>query len=255
PMAWSIAEVARMSNVTSRTLRHYHAIGLLPPAWIGGNGYRYYEREQLLRLQQILVMRQLGLGLEMISEIVNDSRDPVAALRAHHRSLLTERDRFQRLADTVANTIKELEGGDDVAKVSVEHWFEGLDSETQAQYEAEAAERWGAEAVTESKRRVGSWSKQQQEQSQQEWAATLTELVKLIEADVPVDDPRIFEILDGHYRWLSGHWTPNRESYAGLGDLYADDPRFRKKFDKTHPKLAEFLRAAMSKYAQECLDP
>ena len=42
-MAWSIAEVARMSKVTSRTLRHYDEIGLLPPAWIGSNRHRYYE--------------------------------------------------------------------------------------------------------------------------------------------------------------------------------------------------------------------
>ncbi|MEU6713733.1 MerR family transcriptional regulator [Nonomuraea sp. NPDC046802] len=53
-MAWSIAQVAQMSGVTSRTLRHYDEIGLLPPARVGGNGYRYYEEDQLLRLQQVL---------------------------------------------------------------------------------------------------------------------------------------------------------------------------------------------------------
>jgi DNA-binding transcriptional MerR regulator len=53
-MAWSIADVARMSGVTSRTLRHYDEIGLLAPASIGSNGHRYYEEAELLRLQQIL---------------------------------------------------------------------------------------------------------------------------------------------------------------------------------------------------------
>jgi hypothetical protein len=42
-----------MSKVTSRTLRHYDEIGLLRPAAVGSNGMRYYERDQLLRLQQI----------------------------------------------------------------------------------------------------------------------------------------------------------------------------------------------------------
>ncbi|MFI1257366.1 MerR family transcriptional regulator, partial [Streptomyces netropsis] len=65
-MAWSIADVARMSGVTSRTLRHYDEIGLLPPAWIGSNGHRYYEEADLLRLQQILLMRELDLGLREI---------------------------------------------------------------------------------------------------------------------------------------------------------------------------------------------
>lgn len=43
-------------------LRHYDLIGLLAPASVGGNGYRYYELEQLLRLQQILTLRELGIG-------------------------------------------------------------------------------------------------------------------------------------------------------------------------------------------------
>lgn len=53
-MAWPIAEVARMSGVTARTLRHYDEIGLLSPARIGTNGHRYYEERQLLQRQQIL---------------------------------------------------------------------------------------------------------------------------------------------------------------------------------------------------------
>lgn len=50
--ASSITQVARLAKVTSPTLRHYDEIGLLSPAYIGGNGYRYHEDEQLLRPQQ-----------------------------------------------------------------------------------------------------------------------------------------------------------------------------------------------------------
>ncbi|HWO67768.1 MAG TPA: MerR family transcriptional regulator, partial [Umezawaea sp.] len=86
-MAWSIAEVARMSKVTSRTLRHYDAIGLLTPAWVGGNGYRYYEREQVLRLQQILLLRELGLGLDTVGEVLDGRHRTVDVLRNHERWL------------------------------------------------------------------------------------------------------------------------------------------------------------------------
>jgi DNA-binding transcriptional MerR regulator len=84
-VAFSIAEVARMSRVTSRTLRHYDDIGLLAPAFVGANGYRYYEQEQLLRLQQVLLLRELGLGLGAIAEVLAGERDQVAALRQHER--------------------------------------------------------------------------------------------------------------------------------------------------------------------------
>ena len=46
-MAWSIAEVARMSGVTSRTLRHYDEIGLLPPGWIGSDAMAAYADARL----------------------------------------------------------------------------------------------------------------------------------------------------------------------------------------------------------------
>jgi DNA-binding transcriptional MerR regulator len=237
-MAWSTAQVAKMSKVTSRTLRHYDEIGLLSPAWVGGNGYRYYEKEQVLRLQQILVMRELGVGLEAIREIVQQGRDQVEVLRMHRRWLLEERDRFAQLARTVTRTIEELEEGDDMT--SVAHWFEGFDPARQEELQQEARQRWGASNVDSAA-----------PPDMAQWAAQLGALVELIDAGHQPGDQEVLDTLDGHYRWLaSGSWTPNRESYTGLGNLYADDPRFRKNFDKTDPRLAEFMRQAMTTYAE-----
>lgn len=249
-MAWSIAQVAKMSKVTSRTLRHYDEIGLLPPAWVGGNGYRYYEREQLLTLQRILIMRELGLGLDAIAEIVNDGRDPVEALRMHRSWLVAERDRFDRLAATVARTIEELEGGDtNMTTKSASHWFEGFDAAKQAELQQEARQRWGAETVDAANERVQDKSAQWWEQEGGTWLAILEELVTLIDAGKAPDDEQVLDVIDRHYRWITQFWTPNRESYAGLGELYTDDPRFRANYDKTDPRLAEFMRDAMAAYA------
>jgi DNA-binding transcriptional MerR regulator len=247
-MAWSIAQVAKMSKVTSRTLRHYDEIGLLPPAWVGGNGYRYYEQEQLLRLQQILVMRELGVGLDAIKEIVEQGRDQVEVLRMHRRWLLAERDRFARLAHTVTRTIEELEGGDNVT--SMDHWFEGFDSAKQEELQQEARERWGAEQVDAANAHVKGKPKEWWQAQGKQWAEQLGALVALIDAGHEPGDAEVLDVLDGHHRWLSGFWTPDRESYTGLGNTYADDPRFRANFDKTDPRLAEFMRKAMAAYAQ-----
>ncbi|GGR92299.1 hypothetical protein Snoj_52870 [Streptomyces nojiriensis] len=81
-----------MSGVTARTLRHYDETGVLPPARIGANGHRYHEERQLLRLQQILVLRALGVGLQEIGRILSEQVDEVDALRGHHQRLLVERD-------------------------------------------------------------------------------------------------------------------------------------------------------------------
>ena len=74
-VSWSIQQVARMSGVTARTLRYYDEIGLRAPAQIGSSGYRYYEREQLLRLQQILLLRELDMDLPAIAAVVDGARD------------------------------------------------------------------------------------------------------------------------------------------------------------------------------------
>lgn len=244
-----------MSKVTSRTLRHYDEIGLLPPARVGSNGYRYYEQEQLLRLQQILVMRELGVGLEAIAEIVHQGRDEIEVLRMHHSWLLDERDRFQRLADTVRRTIDELKGGENVNAKSMDHWFEGLgDPAKQEALQEEARQRWGAEQVDTANAKVKDKSAQWWQEKGQQWSDQLNALVDLIDAGHAPADAEVQAVIEGHHAWISGMWTPNRESYTGLGDVYADDPRFRANFDKTDPRLAEFLRAAMAEFARTRLE-
>lgn len=49
-MAYTVKKLAELSGVSVRTLHFYDEIGLLPPAYVADNGYRYYEEEQLLNL-------------------------------------------------------------------------------------------------------------------------------------------------------------------------------------------------------------
>src|SRR4051812_23464282 len=102
-VGWSIAEVARESGVTSRTLRYYHAIGLLIPARTAPNGRRYYEQEQLLRLQQILLLRDLGLSLDVVAEVLErrSSASTIEVLGRHKEWLLREQLRLGQLIRTV----------------------------------------------------------------------------------------------------------------------------------------------------------
>ncbi len=247
-MAWSTAQVAQMSTVTSRTLRHYDEIGLLRPAWVGGNGYRYYEPEQLRRLQQILVLRELGLRLDTIARVLAGQTDELAALREHHGRLVAEGERLGRLADTVSRTIRHLERGEDM---SAEEMFNGFEHNP---YEQEAKQRYGAAAVEESKRRVAQLSREQADQVKRDYAEVTERLAGLLRGGAPVDDPAVQDAIDGHYRWVSNFWTPNREAYMGLGNLYVDDARFTENIDESQPGLATYLRDAMAVYARARLD-
>lgn len=156
--SWTIGELARLSGVTSRTLRHYDGIGLLEPVGTAPGGRRIYGREELVRLQQILVLRELGVDLTTIGHVVRSGAErgvQVAVLRAHHTRLLAERDRFDRLAATVAATVQSLEGG---RVMTAKNLYAGFDN---SEYEVEARRRWGDEAVTsagDAWGRLGAWA-------------------------------------------------------------------------------------------------
>ena len=248
-MAWSIAQVARMSKVTSRTLRHYDAIGLLEPAWVGDNGYRYYEREQVLRLQRILLLRDLGLGLDTVAEVLDGRHRAVDVLRNHARWLAAEQERLATLARTVSRTIDELEGGDEV---KLEELFDGFDADRQAGYEAELVRRYGEQAqehIDEGKRRMRDWTKADADGYLAEWKAIVHAYADVFRAGVAADAPQALEVTDRHHTWLSRSWTPNRESYTGLGELYADAPEFKAQLDEHAGGLAEYVRDAIAAYA------
>ena len=242
-MSWSIAEVARMAGTTSRTLRHYDAIGLLTPAYVAPNGVRHYDEPQLRRLQRILLLREMSVPLAAIAAVIDGTQDEVTALRTHHAFLLRERDRVDRLTATVQRTIETMEGR---AEMSPQELFAGFEHNP---YETEAVERWGAEVVDGSKERVRGWTEAQAADAQRGWAETLDRLRPLLDEGATADDPRVLDVVAGHHAWLCGFWTPDATSYAGLARMYADDPRFRDQIDAVRPGLADYLEAAMTAYA------
>ncbi len=66
----SIGQVAEQTNVSVRTLHYYDEIDLLKPSFVSESGYRYYGKDDLLRLHQILVLKKLGFTLSKIKEML-----------------------------------------------------------------------------------------------------------------------------------------------------------------------------------------
>lgn len=238
-----------MSGVTSRTLRHYDEIGLLPPAGVSSNGYRYYEQDELLRLQQILVLRELDLGLAEIAAILDQQRDQVQALRGHYQQLLRERDRLDNVAGTVARTIVELEtkkGHTGMTRINrPENLFEGFDP---TQYDAEARERW-PEQWEQSKRFTDKLTAADTERMQREQTAAMIRMAEFMTARTDVGEPAVQAEVDTAYHAVGQMWTPNAQAFKSLGQMYVDDPRFTATYDAIAPGLAEYYRDAMAVYA------
>ncbi|WP_062211603.1 MerR family transcriptional regulator [Demequina oxidasica] len=242
-----IAAVARLSGTTSRTLRHYDAIGLLPPARTGRDGRRHYAQAELLRLQHILVLRELGTPLPTIQSIVDtdDDATTIALLREHRRGLERERDRFATLAATVAHTIESLEQG--VAMTS-DDILNGFDHD---KYAPEARERWGAPVVDRAYTQWRDLGPDAQSAHLAEHEAISEAIAALASSDADPAGASAQEIVSRHFAWVSRLWTPNAESYTGLGQMYVDDERFRASYDKYGSGTAAFLRDAIAEYAKQ----
>jgi len=123
-MAYTVKRVAAMSGVSVRTLHFYDETGLLKPAYIGANGYRFYEEPQLLALQQILFYRELGFELKQIKRILGrPDFEIVAALQSHRKVLQKNFARTRRLLATIDRTIQHLKGK---KKMKSEEMFAGF---------------------------------------------------------------------------------------------------------------------------------
>ena len=106
-------QLASLAGVSVRTLHYYDDKGLLEPRYRGENGYRYYDEDSIIRLQQIMFFRQLGFSLEEVGKIVSHPEfDVLEALKSHRESLVQKSERLGELISTVDKTIKRLRGQD-----------------------------------------------------------------------------------------------------------------------------------------------
>jgi DNA-binding transcriptional MerR regulator/predicted transcriptional regulator YdeE len=77
----SIGDFARLGHVSPRMLRHYDELGLLRPGRVDPTtGYRSYRVAQLARLHRLLALRDLGLSLDQIGDVLDDE-PPLDELR------------------------------------------------------------------------------------------------------------------------------------------------------------------------------
>ncbi|MEO8307716.1 MAG: MerR family transcriptional regulator [Pseudomonadota bacterium] len=248
----TVKQLARLSGVSVRTLHYYDQIGLLRPAQVGANGYRYYGREELLRLQQILLHRELGLPLDAIATLLDDSdRGRVDRLRQHRQQLMQRTEHYRDLIATVDRTIAELEGG---PKMDTKQLYTGFSPAKQAEYEAQLVERFGEpmrESLEISHRHLKVEGAGAIATRMQELAVIEAALAQHCLQRTPAGHPSLNALLVRHRAWVSGMWgKPCPASrYAGLADLYASHPDFRARYETLAPGLADYLPAVMRAYA------
>ena len=250
----TVKQLAAISAVTVRTLHHYDEIGLLKPASIGSNGYRYYGRRELLRLQRILFHRELGVPLSSIGEMLDlEEADQVGMLLQHRARLIEERERYRILIETIDRTISDLKGETTMANADL---YKGFSQEKQAGYEAWLIERYGEPMrvdIEHSRKCYAQMSPTEREFLGKELQEVEQALAEGLRTGVDPASEVIDQLITRHRAWVSSMWGRpcSAKSYSGLADLYLAHPDFVARYEQIEPGFAEYLARAMKLHAAQ----
>lgn len=249
---YTVKQISDLAQVSVRTLHYYDEIGLLTPSQVRENGYRYYDEAALLRLQQILFYREIGLELMQIKEILDSPNfDLMAALQSHRAVLVEKGKRLQSLIQTIDTTMMHLAGEVNMSK---KRMFEGFSEEKQKEYEREARLRWGPENVNESTRRWNSYSAEKKAAIQEEGGQIYLDMAAAMRAGVPPGSDAVQAILKRWHEHLRYFYEPTLEVLRGLGELYNTDPDFMAFFQKIDPELTPYLQTSIAAYVDHLED-
>ena len=247
---YTVRQLADMAGVSVRTLHHYDHIDLLKPSSRSAAGYRLYEGDDLIRLQQILLFKEIDLPLMDIRDILDDPTfDAVTALRLHREMIQARAARLSQLLQTIDATIGKLERT--TMTLTDEELYEGLTKKQAERYEREAQEMYDPDLVQESKRRIGKMSKKQWQAVKDEGDEVTRAIAALMDRDP--DDAAVQAQIARHHAWIEHFYPASADVYTGLGQLYAEHDEFRAFYEQYAPGLADFMYTAMTHHALNVL--
>ena len=241
-MKMQIKEFADFIGVSVRTLHYYDEIGLLKPAEVDREtGYRYYDDNSILRMQEILFYRELDFSLKSIGEILSSANyDKYKALEQQKILLTLKKERIIRLIDAIDDAVK----GVNVMKA--------FDSSEYEIYKAEVKEKWGhTDAYKEHSERTKHYAKEQWNDltaGMDHIMAEFAECMKNENSPASVEAQNLVKKLQSYI--TDNYYVCTKEILAGLGQMYVADERFRNNIDSHGSGTAAFISEAITVYCK-----
>ncbi|MGQ4533402.1 MerR family transcriptional regulator [Dermabacteraceae bacterium P13138] len=236
---YSVGQVAGLLGVSVRQLHHWDAVGLAPASGRSPGGYRLYTEADIERLQQALVYRETGMGLQAIKDTLNCQRDAAEHLAAQ-RELLTEAQ--EQLTKKIRAVEELLEKTMTDTPITVEDKARILGADWNPDWDDEARERWGETNEWQSAAKMGA----------ADWGAFKTgndvveqKLVAAMNVDIPADSTEAMNLAEEHRAALSLMYPVSHSQHVLLGRMYEADPRFTQRYENLHEGLTTWLVTAI----------
>ena len=235
----TVKQVSELTGISIRTLHYYDEIGLLKPSAVTEAGYRMYNQEALLKLQQILFFRELDFELKEIKEMLdNPNFNREKALKKQRKLLKLKKARMNSLISLID---KALEGKKFMS-------FQEFDQSEIEQYKEETKRCWGdPPAFQESEKKAEKYSKKQLKKINE--AAEEIFLAFASRMDQDVSDPEVKALVKRWKDHIRQYYDPCTEDILrDLSQRYRNDARLTKNIDKYQKGLAEFMNKAILAY-------
>ena len=242
-MNMQIKEFAEFTGVSVRTLHYYDEIGLLHPARVDRvTGYRYYDENSLLRMQEILFYRELDFSLKSIEKILSSpDYDKTRALQEQKQMLKLKKQRLERLISAIDCAMK----GENIMKA-----FDNTEFET---YKAEAQQRWGkTDAYREHAQKTKGYGKEKWNNLAADMDLIFGEFALCMKNGAAPEDREAQELvakLQNHI--TDNYYTCTKQILSGLGQMYVADERFRGNIDRHGDGTAAFVSEAVAYYCEK----
>jgi MerR family transcriptional regulator, thiopeptide resistance regulator len=235
-------EFAHLAGVTVRALHHYDRVGLLKPGRRTEAGYRLYSERDLARLEQIVLLKFLGLSLKQIGALLSDDSDLLDTLRRQRVALSAKRRQLDQAIQAIRETEQALAG------CSQPDWkvFIKIIKEIEMQNDTEwMMKYYSNEAKSKLEERKNLWSPDLQARVSQQWSELFADIEVSLDEDPA--GPKAQALLT-RWRNLVVEFTGGDPTIqGGLNKMYADQdnwPQTQKRSFAIRPEIQDFIRRA-----------
>ena len=240
-MKLQIKEFAEFTGVSVRTLHYYDEIGLLKPSCVDEHsGYRFYDEEALLRMQEILFYRELEFSLKSIQAILSSPNyNKTKALQEQKQLLTLKKERLERLICAIDGAAK----GENVMNA-----FSNAEFET---YKNAAKEKWGkTEAYKEYESKTAGQSNEQTQLAAEGLMAIFSEFGAI--RHLSPADSQAQALVAKLQNYITEHYyTCTKQILFGLGQMYAAGDEMNQNIDKAGGEgTGAFTRDAITIYCK-----
>ncbi|MEV5198415.1 MerR family transcriptional regulator [Streptomyces sp. NPDC053720] len=236
-----VGQVSTRLGVTVRALHHWDEIGLARPSLRTAAGYRLYTAGDLERLHRIVVYREIGLGLDRIRAVLDDSTTDVpGALRAQRTQVAERIERLQQLNTGLDRMIDAHERG---LLLTAEQQAAVFGPQWDPDGPARARQRWGDTTQWR------QYAERSAARGPEEWQAVADAVAALdralgdaMDAGVRPGSPEAHQLVERHREVFASYFPLTRQMQVCLGRMYEADPAFAAHYDGIRAGLATWFR-------------